>query len=195
MFLVSTLCNNRAEALKILRDVPDNSMIQFPETVQMTSKQIIKYSIEKNLFIIFQSDVKIDDKIYVTFRGVDQGKEVWQVRKFNLWDSDIECGYTPSKPEPFVFIRNHPASLFICYDCAKIYQMKNQLINHNTEILMINGNWQYNFNYVKQVTDFALKYIPTLKYCLFSNTNTLSFIKTKTKVKRITKSGYVELTI
>ena len=83
MFLVATLCPSRAIALKILREIPDNSMIQFPETVQMTSKQIIKYSIEKNLFIIYQSDTKVDDKIYVTFRGVDQGKEEWQVRKSN----------------------------------------------------------------------------------------------------------------
>jgi hypothetical protein len=195
MRLISTLCDSRAEALQILRDVPDNSIVLLPETLTMISKHIIKHSLKKNLFIIYQSDTKVDDKIYVTFRGVDQGKEVWQVRKFNLWDSDIEYGYTPSKPEPNVSIRNHPASLFICYDCAKIYQMKNQLINHNTEILMITGNWQYNFNYVEQVTDFALKYVPTLKYCMFSNTNTLSFIKTRTQEKRVTEAGYVELTI
>ena len=195
MRLISTLCDSRAEALKILRDVPDNSIVLLPETLTMISKHIIKHSLKKNLFIIYQSDLKIEDKIYVTFRGVDQGKNVWQVRKFNLWDSDIEYGYTPSKPEPNVSIRNHPTSLFICYDSTKIYQIKNQLINHKTEILMISANWQFNFNYIEQVTDFALKYIPTLKYCLFSNTNTLSFIKTKTKVKRITKPDYVELSI
>jgi hypothetical protein len=191
MRLVATLISDRAAALQILRETPNNSVILLPETLTMISKHIIKHSLKKNLFIIYQSDLKIEDKTYVTFRGVDQGKEEWKIRKFNLWDSDIEYGYTPSKPEPNVSIRNHPTSLFICYDCAKVYQMKNQLINHKTEILMISANWQFNFNYIEQVTDFALKYVPTLNYCMFSNTNTLSFIKTKTKEKRVTETGYV----
>ena len=86
MRLISTLCDSRAEALKILRDVPDNSIVLLPETLTMISKHIIKHSLKKNLFIIYQSDTKVDDKIYVTFRGVDKGKEEWQVRKFNLWE-------------------------------------------------------------------------------------------------------------
>ena len=145
MLLVSTLCSSRAIALQILRDVPHNSIVLLPETLKMISKQIIKYSKEKNLFVIFQSDVKIDDKIFVTFRGIDEGKEVWKVRKFNLWKSDIEYGYTASKPEPNVSIRNHPTSLFICYDAVEIFKMSHMLRQEKIEYLLIAANWQFNF--------------------------------------------------
>jgi len=196
MRLVATLISDRAAAMKILREAPNNSVILFPETIELLGKTLVPISKQKELFIIYNQNIKIDGKWFITFHGIEKGEYKFRVQKFNLWKSDIEYGYTPSKPEPNVSIRNHPASLFICYDCAKIYQMKNQLINHKTEILMISANWQFNFNYIDQVTDFALKYVPTLKYCMFSNTNTLSFIKTKTKVKRITKPpGYVELSI
>ena len=195
MFLVATLCDSRAIAMKILEEVPDKSIVLLPETVEILGKTLVPLSKQKDLFIIYNQDIKIDDKWYIAFHGIDKGEYKFRVRKFNLWDSDIEYGYTPSEPEPFVSIRNHPASLFICYDCAKIYQLKDQLINHKTEILMISANWQFNFNFLDQITNFALKYIPTLKYCILSNTNTLSFIKTRTEEKRITKPGYVKLGI
>ncbi len=191
MRLIATLIDTRAEAMRILREVPHHSIVLLPETIEILGKTLVPISKQKDLFIIYNQNIKIDGKWFIAFHGINRGEYKFRVRKFNLWDSDIKYGYSASKPEPFTSIRNHSASLYICFDSTKIYQMKDQLINHKTEILMITGNWQYNFDYVKQVTDFALKYIPTLNYCLFSNTNTLSFIKTKTKEKRVTEAGYV----
>ena len=191
MFLVATLCDSRADAMKIIGEVPHQSIVLLPETVEILGKTLVPISKQKDFFIIYNQDIKIDDAWYIAFHGIDKGEYEFRVRKFNLWDSDIESGYTPSEPEPFVSIRNHPASLFICYDCTKIYQLKNQLIDHKTEILMISANWQFNFNFLDQITDFALKYVPSLKYCMFSNTNTLSFIKTKNWDRRINEDGFI----
>jgi len=190
MRLVATLIDDRATAMQILKAVPDNSIVLLPETLTMTSKQIIKYSLKKNLFIIYQSDTKVDDKIYVTFRGVDQGKEVWQVRKFNLWHTD-KGYYSPSKPEPIITIRGHKTGLFICFDATEIFKMHQLLNKEQIELLLITSNWQFNFKLIERITDFALEQIPSLKAVIFSNTNTLSFIKTRTQEKRITETGYV----
>ena len=189
MRLVATLISDRAEALKILRGVPDNSIVLLPETLQMTSKQIIKYSKEKNLFIIYQSDVKIDDKIFVTFRGIDQGKELWQVRKFNLWHTD-KGYYSPSKPEPIINIRGHRAGIYICFDAVKIFKMTPILNREKIEYLLIAANWQFNFPLIDRVADFSLQQIPSLKAVCFSCTNTVAFIKSRTKERRITQKGY-----
>ena len=59
MRLVATLISDRAEALKILREAPNNSVILLPETVSFLSTTLKPYSIEKNLFIIYQSDTKV----------------------------------------------------------------------------------------------------------------------------------------
>jgi len=195
MLLISTLCNNRAEALQILREAPNNSVILLPESVPLLSHSIQRYSIEKNLFIIFNNDVKIDGKTYIAMRGLDQGEYQWTVRKFKLWHTDFEDGFTPSEPEQFVEVREVKAGIYICYDCVVLFKEYDGLIDKQTEILMIPSNWDFNFELMERITDFALEHIPCLKCCVFSNSNTVSYIKTRTQEKRITKTGYAELTI
>lgn len=194
MFLVATLCENRARALQILREIPDNSVILFPETLTMISKQIIKYSKEKKLFIIYQSDSIIDDEIYVTFRAVYQGKELWQVKKFNLWHTDKNY-YYPSKPEPFVTIRGRKAGVYICYDAVTLFKDFRQLIDNQIELLMIPANWDFNFELMDRITDFALSQVPCLKCCVFSNSNTVAYVKSQDQNKRILNTGFAEFVL
>jgi len=179
--------------MKILREVPCGSVILFPETIELLGKTLVPISKQKELFIIYNQNIKIDGKWFITFHGIEKGEYKFRVQKFNLWKSDIEYGYTASKPEPNVSIRNHPTSLFICYDAVEIFKMSHMLRQEKIEYLLIAANWQFNFPLIERITDFALKYVPTLKYCMFSNTNTLSFIKTKDEKKRIEGTGYVEL--
>jgi len=122
MRLISTLCDSRAEALQILREAPNNSVILFPESVPLLSHSIQQYSIDKNLFIIFNSDIEQKGKIYIAMRSIDCGKYKWTVRKFKLWHSDYDDGFTPSKPEPFVKIRGRKAGIYICYDSVVLFK-------------------------------------------------------------------------
>ena len=194
MRLISTLCDSQAIAMKILRDVPDNSIVLLPETLTMISKQIIKFSKEKNLFISYQSDTIIDDKVYVNFRGIDQGEEVWQVKKFNLWHTD-KSYYSPGKAEPIISIRGHKSGLFICFDAVKIFKMTPILNREKIEYLLIPANWKFNFELIDRIADFSLQQIPSLKAVCFSCTNTVAFVKSRRKERRIKKSGYVELLV
>jgi hypothetical protein len=105
MLLVATLCSSRAEALKILREVPRGSVVLLPESIPLIGQSLVRISKEKVLFIIYNSDIKIGDKLFITMKGMDKGKEVWRVRKFRLWKSDYTDGFSPSEPEPFVTLR------------------------------------------------------------------------------------------
>ena len=195
MRLISTLCDSRAEALQILKAVPPNSIILFPESVPLLSTILKPYSIEKNLFIIFNNDVVVNGKTYIAMRAMDYGKYQWTVRKFKLWHTDFEDGFTPSEPEPFVEVRGRKAGIYICYDSVVLFKEYRTLIDKQTEILMIPSNWDFNFELMERITNFALERIPCLKCCVFSNSNTIAYIKTRTQEKRITKTGFAELTI
>lgn len=98
MRLVATLIDDRAAAMQILREAPNNSLILFPETVSFLSTILKPYSFEKNLFIIFNSDVVIDGKTYIAIRAMDKGEYQWTVRKFKPWHTDIKYGISASKP-------------------------------------------------------------------------------------------------
>ena len=195
MRLISTLCDSRAEAMKLLKAVPPNSIILFPESVPLLSTILKPYSTEKNLFIIFNNDVVVNGKTYITMKAIDCGKYKWTVRKFKLWHTDFEDGFTPSEPEPFVEVRERKAGIYVCYDCVVLFKEYRTLIDKQTEILLIPSNWDFNFEIMERITDFALERIPSLKCCVFSNSNTIAFIKSRTQEKRITETGYAELTI
>ena len=195
MLLVSTLCDSRAEALQILREAPNNSVILFPESVPLLSHSIQRYSIEKNLFIIFNNDVVVNGKTYIAMRAIDCGKYQWTVRKFKPWHTDINGGISASEPEPIITIRNVKTGLFICYDATAIFKMYKMLNQEQIEFMFITANWSFNFPLMQRIIDFSLEHIHSLKAVIFSNSNTLSLIKTRTQEKRITKTGYAELTI
>ena len=195
MRLISTLCDSRAEALKILREAPNNSVILLPESVPLLSRSIQRYSIEKNLFIIFNNDIIQKGKTYIAMRATYCDKYKWTVRKFKLWHTDFEDGFTPSEPEPFVEVRERKAGIYVCYDCVVLFKEYRTLIDKQTEILLIPSNWDFNFELMERIIDFALEQIPCLKCCVFSNSNTVSYVKSRTQEKRITETGFAELVI
>jgi len=195
MRLISTLCNSRAEALQILKAVPHNSIVLFPESIPIISTILKSYSVEKNLYIIFNSDIKQKGKTYIAMRAMDCGKYQWTVRKFKLWHTDYEDGFTPSEPEPFVEVRGRKTAIFICYDCVVLFKEYRTLIDKQIEILLIPSNWDFNHQLMGRITDFALNHIHCLKCCVFSNSNTIAYIKTRTQEKRITETGFAELRI
>ena len=45
--------------------------------------------------------------------GVDSGEEVWRVRKFKLWHTDVQDGFSVSRAEPIVNARGKVVALFI----------------------------------------------------------------------------------
>ncbi|RLF58609.1 MAG: hypothetical protein DRN27_04965 [Thermoplasmata archaeon] len=181
--------------MRILRDTPNHSVILFPESTSLLSRTIQRYSINKNLFIIFNNDVIIDGKTYIAMRAIDKGKYQWTVRKFKLWHSDFDDGFTPSEPEPFVEIRGRITGIYICYDAVVLFKEYQTLIDKQIEILMIPSNWDFNFELMERIIDFSLEHIHTLKAVIFSNSNTFSLIKTRTQEKRITETGFVQLEI
>jgi len=195
MRLISTLVDSTAAALQILRDVPDNSIVLLPETVSFLSTTIKPYSIKKNLFIIFNSDVIIDGKNYIAMRAINHGQYQWTVKKFKLWYTDIKYGISAAKPEPIIGILGRKSALFICNDFSQIYQMKDYLLKNEIEILMVTANWEYNFEFITRGFSFSLNHIPTLKCCMFSNTRKMAIVKSQNQEKRIKRAGYVELTI
>jgi len=193
MRLISTLCDSRAAAMQIISKAPNNSVILFPETIPLLSTTIKPYSIEKNLFIIFNSDVVIDGKTYIAMRAIDQGEYQSTVRKFKLWYTDFDDGYSAAKYEPIIDIRGRKSALFICNDFSQIYQMKDYLLKNEIEILMLTANWEYNFEFITRGFSFSMKHIPTLKICMFSNTREMAIVKSRNQEKRIEGTGYVEL--
>jgi predicted amidohydrolase len=128
-------------------------------------------------------------------RAIDCGKYQWTVRKFKLWHTDYEDGFTPSETEPFVEIRERKTGIYICYDSVVLFKEHRALIDKQIELLLIPSNWNFNHQLMERITDFALERIRCLKCCVFSNSNTVSYIKTRTQEKRITKTGFAELTI
>jgi len=195
MLLISTLCDSRAQAIKILQQIPNDSIVLFPESVCFLSNTIIPYSIEKNLFIIYNQDIKINNKWFITMHGIDNGGYKFRVRKFNLWPTDLKAGCVPAKPEPYITIRGHKSALFICYDATKIFKMYNELIEHRVEILMITANWTFNFELIKRIIDFSMEYVKSLKCILFSNTYKMALIQTRYVMKIIDQPGFVKVEI
>ena len=94
MKLIATLVGKSKYAKNILAEVPENSVVLFPESVNLSGMVVKKYSKERGLFIIYNLDTKENDKRYIAMRGVDNGEEVWGVRKFKLWHTDVQDGFS-----------------------------------------------------------------------------------------------------
>jgi len=133
MRLISTLVDSTAEALQILKAVPPNSIILYPESVPLLSTILKPYSIEKNLFIIFNNGIIQNGKTYIAMRSIDKGEYQWTVRKFKLWHTDYEDGFSASQPEPFVEIRGRKAGIYICYDSVVLFKEYQKLIDNHSK--------------------------------------------------------------
>lgn len=92
--MIATLVGKSKYAKNILAEVPENSVVLFPESVSLSGMVVKKYSSDKELFIIYNLDTKENGKRYIAMHGVDNGEEVWSVRKFKLWHTDVEDGFS-----------------------------------------------------------------------------------------------------
>ena len=63
MLLVATLCDNRAEAMQILQDVPIGSIVLLPESINFFGKQLIPISKQKHLYVIYNHEQMIDSEM------------------------------------------------------------------------------------------------------------------------------------
>jgi hypothetical protein len=196
MYLVATLVGKSKYAKKILQSVPENSVVLLPESVSLIGDFVKKISTDRGLFIIYNSDTVENGKKYIAMRGVDNGEEVWQVRKFKLWPTDIENGFSASRAEPIVKIRDKIAALFICYDMVtigrdnRLFAMGRVLQKYKPEVLLLPANWFFNFELVDNIIDTAMNNISSLKVCLFSCTNTVGIVKTRGKKVKFDSFGW-----
>lgn len=195
MRLVATCAETVKQALTILDQVPPNSVVLFPENISLIGYTIMKYSKQKNLFIIINLDITVDNKNYIAMKAFDQGKYLWTVKKFNIWPSELEDGWTPAEPNPYVTIRGLRAGIYICYDCAKIYKMAPELRERGIELILVAANWIFNYRFLEDLFNFCIRYLPSIKAIIFSNNCKMAIIQTPLIKKKITSPGYLEVEI
>jgi hypothetical protein len=197
--LIATLMDTRKHAEHILKDVPYNSVVLFPESVDLRKKTVKEYSVKKNLFIIFNKDSHKNGKQYITMRRIDNGIEVWRVRKFKLWHTDTKDGFSASRAEPIVTIRGKTAAVFICYDMVtigrenRLFALGEVFKKYKPEILLLPANWEFNFPLVEDIMKTAIKNIPSIQVALFSCTNTFALIIERNNIRKISKHGWIEI--
>ena len=130
-------------------------------------------------------------------REVEHGEGVWRVRKFKLWHTDIEDGFSAIKAEPIVNIRGKIGAVFICYDMVtigrdnKLFAMGKVLQKYKPEILFLPANWEFNFELVENIIKTSIKDITSLKVALFSCTNTELIIATNNEIKKINEYSWI----
>ncbi|MFA5103017.1 MAG: hypothetical protein WC525_07665 [Candidatus Thermoplasmatota archaeon] len=201
MELIATLVHNRDKAKKILKEVPNNSIVLLPESLWMKGHIINYYSKKKSLFIIYNQDTKINGKHYITMKGVDKGKVMWMVHKYFLWSTGGGYWFPAPKLDPIVKIRGHTAAVAICYELAfvsrfnKLYEIGKIAKKAKAEILLMPADWAYNFGLPQNVLSSAFNCIPSLKAGVFSCRQELAFVSTKLERTKITKRGWVSIEI
>ena len=202
MELIATLVHNRNKAKRILKEVPENSVVLFAEAVEIPPHIVKYYSQKKDLFVIYNDDYYPNGKSYITMRGVDKGKQKWMVHKYYLWKNDFKWGWNPApRLAPIVKIRGHTACVAICYEIVfiarynKLCEIGNIAKNAKAELLIMPANWSYNWRLPQYVSSIAFKRIPTLKASLFSARRELAFASTKKQRKKIMQKGWVSIEI
>jgi len=202
MELIATLVHNRNKAKKILKEVPNNSIVLFAEAVMIPSNTVRYYSEKKSLFVIYNDDYYANGKSYITMRGVDKGKQKWIVHKYYLWKEDYSVGWDQApKLAPIVKIRGHTACVAICYEIAfvarfnKLYEIGKIAKKAKAELLLMPANWSFNWMLPQYASSIAFKRIPSLKASLFSTRREMAFASTKKLRKKIIKKGWVSIEI
>jgi hypothetical protein len=199
--LVTTLTGRRKNALKMLKEIPNGSIVCLPERHLITHHEAKKISREKDLFIIYNQDTKINGKCYVMFHGIDNGEIKWSIPKFKLWHTDLEDGYSAGKPQPIQQIRGHIVAIFICYEIVtvaregRLLPLGHVMKDYDVELLMITANWEYNFGRPIEVIDTCFQHIPTLKLGLWSNTRKYAYIRDRNRRVKLDSCGWKSITI
>ena len=200
MELIATLVCNRNKARKILKEVPNNSIVLLPESLWLEKYTVNYYSFKKKLFIIYNEDTRINGKHYITMKGVDKGKLKWMVHKYYLWNYDNYWSPAPSL-NPIVNIRSHIAGIAICYEIAKVagynklFQIGKIVKKAKAEILLMPADWTFNWRLPQSILTSAFNNIPSLKVGVFSCRRELAFASTKKERKKIIEKGWVSIEI
>jgi len=87
MELIAILVHNRNKVKRVMQEVPKNGVVLFPESLWLPWRTVQYYSEKKDLFIIYNEDICIKGKHYITMKGVDKGKLMWMVHKYFLWST------------------------------------------------------------------------------------------------------------
>ena len=201
MELVATLVKKLPDAKKILQQVPNRSIVLFPENVCFDPRTVRKYSQEKNLFIIYNHDLTIGKKKFIAMDGMDRGKEMWTVRKFNLWHTDYRHYVQAPEPEPIVSVRGYRSALVICYDIMKItcrgriLDVGRQVKKERPMLFFVTANWTYNFGIPQASITTIMNNIKSIRASVFSSTHGYALISTKKEKQKITKKGWISIEI
>ena len=201
MELIATLVYDINKAKEILKQVPKNSVVLFPESIMLPAYIVRYYSKKKNLFVIYNDDYKVKGKYYITMKGIDKGKLKWMVHKYYLWKGDYDDWDPAPKLAPIVKIRGHTTCVAICYEIAyvagfnKLYEIGKIAKKAKTELLLMPADWSFNWRLPPYVSSIAFKRISSLKTSLFSTRRELAFASTKKERKKITKKGWVSVKI
>ena len=201
MQFIATLVGNKRSAKTILRDVPNNSVVLFPESLMVPYHIIHYYSRKKNLFIIHNHDTWVKGRFHITMKGVDCGKLQWMVHKYFLWRGDYEDWDPAPRLDPIVNIRGHPVFVAICYELAfvagfnRLFTIGKISKKALAEVLLMPADWRFNWQLPQKVLRSAFHCIPSLKAGLFSCRRTLAFASTRNQVEKITKRGWVSVDI
>lgn len=201
MKLIATLVYNRKKAIDILKEIPNNAVVLFPENVNLSFHAVRYYSKKKNLFIIYNDDGRVDGKCYNSMFGVDRGKLKWMVHKYFLWDDENDYTDKPPHPDPAVNIRGHKTCIAICYEIAfvsrfnKLYTIGKIAKKHKVEIMMLPANWEFNWTLPQCIMTSAFNCIPSLKVGLFSCRRELAFVSSKKNRTKITNKGWISIEI
>ncbi len=201
MELIATLVYNINKAKKILKQVPNNSVVLFPESIMIPSHTVRYYSEKKRLFVIYNYDYSGNGKCYITMKGIDKGKLRWMVHKYYLWKGDYDYWDPAPMLAPIVKIRGHTACVAICYEIAfvagynKLYAIGKIAKKAKAEILLMPADWYFNWMLPKYVSTIAFKRISSLKASLFSCRRELAFASTKKDRNKITEKGWVSVEV
>ena len=69
MEFAATLVYNITKVKKILKEVNENSVVLFPESVKIPWHIVKYYSENKKLFIIYNDDTYVNGKYHITKKG------------------------------------------------------------------------------------------------------------------------------
>jgi len=122
--------------------------------------------------------------------------KLWPIKKD---DNDY---YVPSpNPEPLITVRNTKLAIFICYDLVEVCRfgklgpMGKYIKKEGAEVIMFPANWYFKHHIPEYNLYTALKKIPTLKAGLFSCSNKVAIAADKTRSRKISDWGWVDINV
>ncbi|MFQ6076592.1 MAG: hypothetical protein ACE5Z5_10735 [Candidatus Bathyarchaeia archaeon] len=200
MNVVTTPVGKIYPAYRILKEVPEGSVVILPECVYVKKDKVEKISRQRGLFVVFNIDPYIENcGVYNAMLGMEKGEIVWRVRKFYLWENEIRD--KPPRWEGIVDIRGKKTAIVICYEISKVgragklFSLGREIAEHKSQLLLMPANWHFAWSIPSGVISLAMKLVDSLEACAFACTKQYAMITDRLQSKKIRKYGwdYVEL--